>query len=433
MTTTKTPTVEELTKTIDGLTTQIKALKAAPDLSGIRTDPDGRITSYFEPTDETMSFVVDANRTTNARKSYRAMRKQHRQRLKSFGYKPWGEFKSASDFVRAGFEGGASFESKLGTHIKAIQGMSTQEGSEGGYTIMPEFAPGIIDRVYENSLWADTDNYSVAGNNMTFRANAETSRANGSRHGGLRGYWTGEGQTIDDSKPTWREVSLKLKKLAVIVYLTDELIEDTGDAMEQYVTKKVSEEFNFMTGDSLMRGTGAGQPIGWLNAPSLLAVAAEDGQEAATILPENVVKMYSRFFAPNIAGAKWYHNQDIGPQLDLMTLGIGAAGVAMFNPPNGLADAPFGTLRGRPMQPTEFNPTLGTQGDLMLCDMGQMLSISKGGIVQAISMHVEFLTGQTALRFTMRLDAQPWENAPITPYQGVSNTQSNCVVLATRS
>src|SRR5476651_1669447 len=121
---------------------------------------------------------------------------------------------------------------------------------------------------------------------MTFLANAETSRANGSRHGGLRGYWTGEGQTITSSKPTVREVQMKLQKLAVVVYLTDELISDSAQALEQFVTRKASDEFNFMIGDALFNGDGVGKPLGILNAPSLLALSPVGGQSSTTIVAQ---------------------------------------------------------------------------------------------------------------------------------------------------
>ncbi len=421
----------DLTKAMGDLTKTL----SQPDLSRVRQDDQGRVTGYFEPTDEVIDFRIggEGSRGAQLQKSYRQQKRDNHRLLKSSGYKPWGEFKSASELVRYGFEHGkdGKFETRLGDHIKAIQGMSTTVGSDGGFTVLPEFAPGIIDRVYNNDLWSRTDNYTVTGNNMTFLANAETSRANGSRHGGLRGYWVSEGGSITSSKPTTRDVSLKLHKLAVVVYLTQELLDDTGIALEQYITRKASEEFNFLLGDSLINGSGVGQPLGILNAPSLLSVSKETGQSAATILPENIVKMYARFFAPNLGNMVWLQNQDIGPQLDLMTLGIGSAGIAVYMPPNGLADAPYGTLRGRPNLPTEFNATLGTVGDIIAADVGQVLSISKGGIAQAVSMHLEFLTDQLALRFTMRVNAQPWENAPITPYKG-SNTQSNFVALATR-
>jgi HK97 family phage major capsid protein len=312
--------------------------------------------------------------------------------------------------------------------------MSEAVGSEGGYMVMPEFAGGIIDRVYNNNLWGLTDNYTVVGNNLTFLANAETNRATGSRHGGLRGYWlSGEGATITKSKPSFREVTLKLAKLGVVVYLTQELLDDGGSALQQYVARKAAEEFNFMIGDSLINGTGVGQPLGILNSPSLVSVAKENGQLAATLQTENVEKMYARFYAPNINGLVWYHNQDILPQLNTMTLGIGAAGVPTYLPPGGVSVAPYGTLMGRPLQPIEFASTLGTQGDLIAADLGQVLSISKGGVAQAVSIHLEFLTDQMAVRFIMRLNAGPWENAPLTPYKGTGNTQSSFVVLDTRA
>ena len=187
-----------------------------------------------------------------------------------------------------------------------------------------------------------------------------------------------------------------------------------------------------MIGDALINGTGAGQPLGVLTAPSLVSVAKETGQAAATLVTENIEKMYARFYAPNVGGLRWYHNQDVLPQLNTMTLGIGAAGVPTYLPPGGLSQAPYGTLVGRPLVPTEFNATLGTQGDVIAADLGQMLSISKGGVAQAVSMHVQFLTDQVALRLIMRLNAGPWESAPITPFKGTA-TQSSFVTLDTRA
>lgn len=410
----------------------------APDqLGSVRHDDQGRVTSFMEATDEDVTLRFSDSPSALRRQTFALQRRADWDRLKSAGYKPsgkGGEFSNFADFVRSGMEGPKSlkFQNRIDKHYLAVQGMSEGSGADGGYLVMPEFASGIVDRVYANDLWSRTDNYNVTGNNMTFNVNAETSRANGSRHGGLRGYWLAEGGTITKSNPTLREVSLKLVKLGVVVYLTNELIDDGGSALQQYVSRKAAEEFNFMIGDSLINGTGAGQPLGILNAPSLVSIAKESGQAAATIVPENIVKMQARFFAPNDGNSVWLHNQDIGPQLHLMTLGIGTAGQVVYMPPGGLSANPYATLQGRPLLPTEFNATLGTQGDLIKADMSQILSISKGGIMSAASVHVEFLTDQLALRFVMRINARPWESAPITPYKG-SNTQSNFLVLDTRA
>lgn len=414
--------------------------KTEPDSLGGKNyyDEKGRLTGSYEQTDEDFGLRMGDSRNTVATKSYERLNRDNARLLRKLGYQGWdgGGFKSFSDFVKQGLSshGKESFDSKIHKHYEklAITGMSETVGSDGGYLVMPEFAPRILDRVYKNDLWSRTDNYTVSGNSMTFVANAETSRATGSRHGGLRGYWLGEGATKTGSKPTFRSITLKLVKLAVVVYLTDELLDDTGNVLSEYVTRKAAEEFNFMIGDALVNGNGVGQPLGLLNWPSLVSVAKESGQLADTLETENIVKMYSRFYGPNRNNMIWLHNQDVEPELFTMTLGVGTGGVVTYMPPGGLSSAPYATLMGRPIFPTEFNPTLGDQGDIIAADLGQMISISKGGIAQASSIHVEFLTDQTALRFVMRLNAGPWESAPLTPYKG-SATQSNAVTLDARA
>jgi HK97 family phage major capsid protein len=447
-------------KTLSEALESVKKTLDKPDYSGLRRyDAEGRVTSFMEDADEELNVRFTNSgeyREAQVRKSYHDTKKSIRKSLHTHGYCPIGKgskFCSFTDFVRRGLENPNSqaFQEDHRAHFgtvqkaieagqfgpasvaKAVQGMSVSSGADGGFTVMPEFSNKIFDRVYANDLFGRTDNYSVTGNNMTFLATAETSRATGSRRGGVQGYWMSEGGTITKSKPTLREVTLKLVKLGAVVYLTEELLSDGGTAMEQYVAKCVAEEFNFLIGDSLINGTGVGQPLGILNAPSLVSVAKESGQLAATIQPENIVKMESRFYAPNNGNSVWLKNQDINPQLQLMTLGIGAAGQVVYMPPGGMSVNGYETLQGRPTLTTEFNATLGTQGDLIKADLGQILSISKGGIVQAVSVHVEFLTDQQALRFTMRLMAKPWESAPITPYKGTSNTQSNFIALDTRA
>ena len=428
------PTIDELTKQVTELTGTVRSLSDKPDFSGIHRDPEGRITGQWSDTDESVTIVsgrddLDGPRARRHLKSKAALSALIRQ-----GYRPWGEFKSLGDFVRSGFEGhqSSTFHDRCRSHFKAIQGMSETLGSDGGFTVMPEFNHNIFQHVYANDLVASTDNYTVGGNNMTFLANAETSRAHGSRHGGLRGYWTGEGQSISASKPTVREIQMKLQKLAVVVYLTDELISDSAQALEQYVTRKAADEFNFMIGDALFNGDGVGKPLGILNAPSLLAIAAEPGQTPATIVAANIIKAQNRFFAPYFGNANWYLNQDCMQQLMQLTLGTGTySGQLVYMPPSGLSGAPYGSLGGRPLKPIEFAGTVGSLGDIVLADLSQVLSISKGGIAQAVSMHVEFLTDQLALRFTMRMNATPWENSPITPFKG-TNTQSSFVCIAAR-
>lgn len=104
----------------------------------------------------------------------------------------------------------------------------------------------------------------------------------------------------------------------------------------------------------------------------------------------------------------------------------------MFLPPGGLSQSPYATLYGRPVIPVEYAATLGTVADIILADFSQYLTIDKGGLESASSIHVRFIYGENTFRWTLRNDGHPLWSAPLTPFKG-TNTQSPFVVLATRA
>ncbi len=316
---------------------------------------------------------------------------------------------------------------------KAAAGMGELIGSDGGFLVPPTFSNKVFERMYkENDLLSRTDNYVVTGNSMVFPRNNESSRANGSRWGGVRAYWVQEGTTITASAPTFGRLTLNLHKLACTTPVTSELIKDSGTPMEAYLTRVFASEIAFAVGASLVRGTGAGQPLGLINSPCAVSVSAEAGQVGAVLNSQNIVKMWARRFALGPTGNYvWLINQDVTPQLSLLTLGIGTAGVVTYLPPGGLSAKPYATLMGAPVLETEWNSTLGTVGDVILVDLSQYVTINQGGVESMSSMHVYFLSDQQAMRTTFRCDGSAWQADALTPFQG-TNTQSPIIMLASR-
>lgn len=352
----------------------------------------------------------------------------------TWGFNHLGEY--AAEVRKS--RGGVPSE-KLNKHLnselvkKSATSMGELVGSDGGFMVPPTFSDKIFERVYENNdLLKKTDNYTVTGNTMVFPRNNESSRANGSRWGGVRAYWLEEGSTGTITKPGFGQLRLTLHKLMCLGAMTQELADDAGPTMAKYLENVFSDEISFTIGDSLINGIGDGQPLGVLNAACLISVDKETGQAAATLNTQNIVKMYSRLWSRSRKSAAWYINQDVLPALHTLTLGIGTAGVVTFMPAGGLSGKPYATLMGLPIVETEWNATLGTVGDIILADMSQMVSITKGSMNSQTSMHLYFDSDQQAFRVTYRVDAQPWQASALTPFKG-SNTQSPFVALATRS
>lgn len=315
----------------------------------------------------------------------------------------------------------------------AISGMSQVVPSEGGYTVPPTFATAIWDGLNRapNNLMALTDQYTVQGESLTFNANAETSRVT-TRYGGVLGYWLGEGDQVTASKPKFRQVRIEPHALGVFAYVTDKLLKNSAVALEQYLAKAATDEINFQVGNAIINGTGAGQPNGILKANALVSVTKETGQAAATVVAENLVKMWARCHPSCRSNAVWVYNCELEPQLLSLQIGTGATGFPVFMPPGGISGAQYSTLFGRPMIPIEYCPALGTVGDIMLIDFKSYITGVRGGVEAASSIHLRFDYNETAFRYLFEVDGAPWVQTALTPYKG-SSTLSPFVALATRA
>jgi len=318
-------------------------------------------------------------------------------------------------------------------HTKAPAGMNVSIPSEGGFLIAPEFAEGIMSIVHEQEPLLDRiDVVPIQASSIKIRAIDESSRADGSRRGGVLGYWVEEGGSLTASKPKFRLIELNPRKLAVLAYITEEMLQDEPQAMDQVISTGAAEEIGFKTGDAIFNGAGVVKPLGILNSPCLISQAKETSQTADTVVTENIVNMWSRLHVSARANAVWFIDQTVEPQLHLMSQAVGTGGQLVYMPPGGISAAPYATLYGKPVVATEFNKVLGDEGDIILADMKQYLGATRGDIRADMSIHVRFLTDELAFRFIFQVDGQPWWNAALTPKSGGA-TQSPFITLAERA
>jgi len=316
----------------------------------------------------------------------------------------------------------------------AISGASETIPSEGGFLVAPNFSQQLFKRAHEvGSLLSQISMIPISGNSNGLKIPGidETSRADGSRWGGIQTYWVTEAGTAIVKKPKFRLIELDLKKLMGLCYTTEELLRDAA-AFETVIMQAFPEDLVFTQEEAIVNGTGAGQPQGILNCNAVIQVDKETGQAASTIVYENIVNMFARLWAPSMLKAVWLADQTCLPQLMTMTLDVGTGGVPVYTPPGGASAAPYGQIFNRPVLFHEHGQAVGTAGDLMLADLSQYLMIEKGGIRTDSSMHVRFLYDEMVYRFVYRVDGQPAWNSALTPKSG-GDTQSPFVKLQTRS
>lgn len=314
----------------------------------------------------------------------------------------------------------------------AATGANESVPSDGGFLVQQDFQTQLLMPMREATLIAPRCRQvpiSANANGIILNGVDETSRVNGSRWGGVQAYWEGEADAITASRPKFRQIDLRLRKLTALYYATDEVLQDST-ALESVATQAFGEEMAFKVDDAVVNGSGVGQPLGILGHSSVVSVAKETGQIAATVVYENLIKMWARLPARSRRNAVWLYNQDVEPQLDQLALPVGTAALE----PRFVRYGPDGTLtiKGAPTLAIEQAATLGTVGDLILADLSQYLLIDKGGVQQASSIHVRFVNAEQTFRFIYRIDGQPLWRSAVTPFKG-SATQSPFVTLDTRA
>lgn len=330
--------------------------------------------------------------------------------------------------MRAGMPGG-HIDPRL---YNAATGLNETSPSDGGFLVQTDFSSELLQEVYATGLLAPRcRRISISGNSNGIKINGvdETSRAS-TRSGGIVGYWKDEAAQKTASKPKFRQIELTLHKLIGLCYATDELLADAA-ALEGFIRQAFAAEFGFLLDDAIIRGTGAGQPLGILNAGCLVTVTKEAGQGADTIVWENVVKMYARLFAGSRANSIWLINQAAESQLMQMAMSVGTGGVPVYLPAGGATQSPYATLFGRPVIAIEQCSALGDVGDIIFGDFNGYILAEKGGIESAMSIHVKFDYDESVFRFVLRCDGQPVRASSLTPYKG-SDALSHFVALAAR-
>lgn len=329
---------------------------------------------------------------------------------------------------------GESLEETENKLHAAATGMGEVIDSDGGYALQPDFVAEIEKRMFTmGSILAllQPVTLTTLANRLVERFIDETSRVNGSRWGSVLGYWLDEADSLTASKIKFEKMETELEKLGALGYATNELLTDFG-AMAGLFTQAFAEELTFLTEDAVFEGDGIGKPLGIISSSPgcKIAVSKLTNQSAATIVSSNLSQMWQRMPTRSKGQAVWLINTECQPQLDELSLPVGTGALE----PRFVQWGPDGIMRikGRPVIEIEYANALGTEGDIVLADFSQYRFISKGGVQQAQSMHVQFLTDQTAFRAIYRVGGQPKWKAPMTPFKG-TKTLSPFITLATRS
>ncbi len=304
-------------------------------------------------------------------------------------------------------------------------------GSEGGFAVQTDIAGAMMETAAKaGEILSRVDQYEVSGGSNAVKwMDVDESSVATTVFGGVQVYWAAEAAQVTAAKPKLLERELKLEKLMGLAYATYELEQDSSFVNALY-TRAFQLAIQRELESTIVGGTGAGKPLGFLKGGSIVAVAKETGQEADTVIWNNISKMYNRQLDKTAVGLVWLLHPDVHEQLDFLDFPVGVGGVPVYL--QATSQGQLDTLKGKPILESDQCSTLGDQGDINLVDLSQYLLIYKGGVDAASSIHVQFLTAENCFRFIFRANGMPKKHQSLT-IKNSTNKRSSFVTLAARA
>lgn len=298
----------------------------------------------------------------------------------------------------------------------------------GGYLVPEGFSPDLKQVATEaDPTIGRTMSIPMTSPIINIPARVDKNHSN-SVSGGLRVYRRSETDTSSSSRQEYENIKLEATSLFGITYATEEILRDSPISLAALLEAGYRDEFAAKLLNEKLFGTGVGEYLGVDTSAAKVSVAKETGQNAATIVYDNILKMRARCWG--YGSAIWLANHDTIPQLAKLNQGVGTGGVVVWAP-SAREDVPD-LLMGRPIFFSEFPKTIGTVGDIILGNWSQYLEGQRvGGPQMAESIHVRFVNHERTFKFWMENDGRPWWRSALTPKRG--STLSPFVTLDTRA
>lgn len=329
-------------------------------------------------------------------------------------------FRDLGDFVKAAVYGN---DARL-----MNANMTEGSGPAGGYLVPMQYSQAILDQSLESEVIRPNANViPMAGPTLDLPIFNTTDRT-GAKRAGLQMVMIGEAATSTAQSAITSNLKLTARKGAVFVDVSGELEADVpgfSTYLGQQMASAIGGGFDYM----FVQGTGAGQPLGIVNAPCTATVTKESGQSAGTVLANNLLKMAGRLHPACWARSVWLVSPSALSQLLSVSQEAGPSGgkrTVELVDRDGMI-----LMMTRPVIITDACSAVGTKGDVILADLSQYVV----GLRKELSLEREISSGWkddlVGFRMITRFDGQPAWPSAVTPRAG-SDTLSAFVTIETR-
>ncbi len=220
-----------------------------------------------------------------------------------------------------------------------------QEGtdSEGGYLVPDEFEHTLVEALQEENIFrklAHIINTSSGDRKIPVVATKGTAS------------WVDEEGTITDSDDAFGQVSIGAYKLATLIKVSNELLNDSVFNLESYISREFGRRIGNKEEDAFFNGNGTGKPTGIFNSTGGAQVGVTTAASGA-ITADEIIDLFYSLKAPYRKKAVWVLNDATVKAVRKLKDGNGNY---LWQP--ALTSGTPDMLLGRPVYTSSFVPTI---------------------------------------------------------------------------
>lgn len=313
--------------------------------------------------------------------------------------------------------------------------ITTEDGPSADYLVPDSFVAGILDAALEMEVVRPNATVLPMSSKTMTALGFDMQDGTSGKRAGLQLLWGGEAQSLTEQVAKARKIEFVARKGSILCRVSTEEAEDAS-AFDRQLSAAMSAAVASGLDNAFVSGTGAGQPLGIVNAPAKIEVAKEGSQSANTLMLPNLSKMLARLTPASYASAMWLVHPTVIPSLLTLTVVVqNVAGTGNVGGGHAAAvvQAPDGTLRifGRPVAVIDACSAFSSAGDVILADLSQYAIGLRRDVRIEMSRDAYFASDELGFKLTLRLDGQPLASAPRKLCDG-TNTVSPFVSLGAR-
>ncbi|MCC6904302.1 MAG: phage major capsid protein [Anaerolineae bacterium] len=218
----------------------------------------------------------------------------------NINYNREAEPESLSHFIKAVKTRNTPLLAKYDRRTKSsYKALGINPDTSGGYLVPPQYADEIIELLRAQSLFmSKPDSAGSVESLVTMMPMNRDTLIVPRQTGSSTAYWVGENAQITDSQPTLGQIQLTAKKLAALVKVSNELLDDATPDVDAFIRDDLVRTLADKFDSTVLYGTGgAGEPIGIYYMPDVTKTALnaapgiDDLVSAVTRVEEQNVRM----------------------------------------------------------------------------------------------------------------------------------------------